>query len=143
MIFEKLEFALAARFRNGEEFKNNFEIVHVLHTHLHRWRSRIGGVGWGLLGNGLLPRHRPRIRTNLSLPRSMRSYRDTTCVWVMAYDLSPSDKRIINCEFKKRNVFVKIKMTRKENEKKRERKIKEITKDCLPLISDIVIPKNV
>ena len=102
MIFEKLEFALAARFRNGEEFKNNFEIVHVLHTHLHRWRSRIGGVGWGLLGNGLLPRHRPRIRTNLSLPRSMRSYRDTTCVWVMAYDLSPSDIRIINCEFKKK-----------------------------------------
>ena len=65
-------------------------------------------------------------------------------MWVMAYDLSPSDIRIINCEFKKRNVFGKIKMTRKENEKKRERKKKkEITKDCLPLISDMVIPKNV
>ena len=104
-----------------------------MHTHLHRCRSRIGGVGWGLLGNGLLPR--PRILTNLSLPRSMRSYRDTTCVWVVAYDLSPSDIRIINCEFK-------IKMTRKEKEKREKEKKKEITKDCLPLISDMVIPKK-
>ena len=41
---------------------------------------------------------------------------------------------------RKRNVFGKVKMTRKEKGK-RERKKKEITKNCLPLFSDMVIPK--
>ena len=34
-------------------------------------------------------------------------------------------------------------MKRTEKEKREKEKKKEITKDCLPLISDMVIPKNV